>query len=55
MVVRCCILFVLVPCKQKFKANVRLNAFADDHSLNYTFKANNREQEVDTMNSLEQC
>ena len=36
-------------------ANVRLNAFADDHSLNYAFKANNREQEVETMNSLEQC
>ena len=35
--------------------NVRLNAFADDHSLNYAFKANNREQEVETMNSLEQC
>ena len=36
-------------------ANVRLNAFADYHSLNYAFKANNREQEVETMNSLEQC
>ena len=36
-------------------ANVRLNAFADDHSINYAFKANNREQEVETMNSLEQC
>ena len=36
-------------------ANVRLNALADDHSLNYAFKANNREQEVETMNFLEQC
>ena len=36
-------------------ANVRLNAFTDDHSLNYAFKANNREQEVETINSLKQC
>ena len=36
-------------------AYVRLNAFADDHSLSCAFKANNREQEADTMNSLEQC
>ena len=34
---------------------MRLNAFADDHSLNYAFKANNREQEAETMNCLEQC
>ena len=36
-------------------ASVRLNAFADDHSLNHAFKANNREQEAETMNCLEQC
>ena len=36
-------------------ASVRLNAFADDHSLSYAFKANNREQEAETMNCLEQC
>ena len=36
-------------------ASVRLNAFADDHSSNYAFKANNREQEAETMNCLEQC
>ena len=36
-------------------ASVRLNAFANDHSLNYTFKANNREQEAETINCLEQC
>ena len=36
-------------------AYVRLNAFADDHSLSCAFKENNREQEVDTMNSLKQC
>ena len=36
-------------------ASVRLNAFANDHSLNYAFKANNREQEAETMNCLEQC
>ena len=41
--------------KTEILANVRLNALADDHSLNYAFKANNREQEVETMNSLEQC
>ena len=35
--------------------SIRLNAFADDHSLNYAFKANNREQEAETMNCLEQC
>ena len=35
--------------------SIRLNAFADDHSLNYAFKANNREQEAETMNYLEQC
>ena len=35
--------------------NVRLNTLADDHSLNYSFKANNREQEVETVNCLEQC
>ena len=36
-------------------ADVRLNAFADDHSLSCAFKANNRDQEVDTINSLEHC
>ena len=36
-------------------AYVRLNAFVDDHSLSCAFKANNREQEVDTMNSVEHC
>ena len=36
-------------------AYVRLNAFSDDHSLSCAFKANNREQEVDTMNPLEHC
>ena len=35
--------------------SVRLNAFTDDHSLNHAFKANNREQEPETMNCLEQC
>ena len=35
--------------------SIRLNAFADDHLLNYAFKANNREQEAETMNCLEQC
>ena len=29
--------------------------FANDHSLNYAFKANNREQEAETMNCVEQC
>ena len=36
-------------------AYVRLNAFADDHSLSCAFKANSREQEVGTIYSLEQC
>ena len=35
--------------------SVKLNAFTDDHSLNYAFKASNREQEVETMNCLGQC
>ena len=39
----------------EISVSVRLNAFADDHSLNYAFKANNREQEVETMNCLEKC
>ena len=34
---------------------MRLNAFADDHSLNHAFKANNWEQEAETINHLEQC
>ena len=33
--------------------SVRLNAFTYDHSLNYAFKTNNREQEVETMICLE--
>ena len=41
--------------KTEIPVSVRLNAFADDHSLNYAFKANNREQEVETMNCLKQC
>ena len=36
-------------------ASVRLNALADDHLLNCTFKVNNRGQEAATMNCLEQC
>ena len=36
-------------------ASMRLNAFANDHSFKYGFKANNREQEGETMNCLEQC
>ena len=36
-------------------ASVRLSAFANDHALNYALKANNREQEAETMNCLEQC
>ena len=36
-------------------ASVRLNAFRDDHSLNYAFKANNSEQEAEIKNCLEQC
>ena len=35
--------------------SVRLNAFADNYSLNYAFKANNREQEDETVNCLEHC
>ena len=36
-------------------AYIRLNAFADDHSLSCAFKAISREQEVDTIYSLEKC
>ena len=35
--------------------SVRLNAFINDHSLNYAFNANDREQEVEAMNCIEQC
>ena len=41
--------------QMEIPASVRLNTFADDHSLNYAFKANNMEQEDETMNCLEQC
>ena len=34
--------------------SVRLNAYADDHSLNHAFKANNEGQEAETINCLEQ-
>ena len=37
----------------KIPASVRLNAFANDHSLNYAIEANNSEQEAETMNCLE--
>ena len=39
----------------EISASVRLNAFADNHSLNHAFKANNRGQAAETMNCLEQC
>ena len=39
----------------EISVSVRLNAFADDHSLNYALKVNNRELEAETMNCLEQC
>ena len=40
---------------QRFHPVLRLNAFTDDHSLKYAFKANNREQEIGAMNCIEQC
>ena len=54
MGVQCCTLVYASSIQIEIPASVRLNAFADDHSLNYAFKARNREQ-AKTMNCLEQC
>ena len=39
---------------KEIPASMRLNTVGDDHSLNYAFKAKNREQETETMSCLEQ-